>query len=198
MALVVTSLFFGLAALIWQARLTLHARQGALPGSLWFTPFWVISSGAAVAGWSAAVYFLRPGKTLITGALAGGGALAASFIGQYWIGFSSGWWRSRLAESSDPLGIISVPVFVLVTIVGAVLMLILSALGRRFGWKAQLITIVLIGFVQAGRDRLWFTELLPVMTANSSIVPFLSGAAIYILGLSVGVLITQRIGHVKT
>ncbi|MBV8892326.1 MAG: protein kinase [Acidobacteria bacterium] len=193
-ALAAITVLFGLAALTWQARLTLQAREGALPNSLWFTPFWVISSGFALAGCSAAVYFFRPSKRLLAGALAGGVAWALSYIGQYWIGFSLGWWRSRLAESSDPLGILSVPVFLLCTIVGAVVMLILSALGRRFGLKAQMLFIVFLGFLQPGRDRVWFTKFLPVMTADTSIMPFLSAAAIYMVGFSIGLMITQRIG----
>lgn len=105
-----------------------------------------------------------------------------------------GWYRSRLPESSDPMRILSVPVFVLVEIVGAVVMLILSALGQRFGRKAQWLAIVFLGFLQASRDRLWFTKVLPVMTADSGIVPFLSASVIYMAGFSIGLLITQGIG----
>jgi len=195
LAVVAILLVFGMVALIWQARLTLHARQGAALGSLWFTPFWIITSGVALAGCSAAVYFFRPHPRQMTGALVGGIAYALSYIGQYWMGFTLGWWRSRLPESSDPLGIVSAPVFVLVAIVGAVVILILSAVGHRFGWKAQLLSIVLLALLQAGRDRVWFTKVLPVMTSETGMVPFLSGAAIYMIGFSVGLLCARWVGR---
>jgi serine/threonine protein kinase len=196
-ALVLISLVSGMAALLWQARLTLDARQGVAPGSLWFTPFWVMSSGFALAGCCAAAYFFRPSRMQVAGTLVGGAVYGMSFIAQYWIGFSLGWWRSRLPESSDPLRIVSVPVFVLVTIVGTVLMLILLALGRRFGWKGQSVLIILIAFGQPARERIWFTTFLPVMTVDAGIVSFLAAAAIYIAGLSFGLLIAKRIGGGK-
>jgi serine/threonine protein kinase len=66
-SLILISLVSGMAALLWQARLTLDAGHGALPGSLWFTPFWVMSSGFALAGCCAAVYFLRPSRMSVAG-----------------------------------------------------------------------------------------------------------------------------------
>jgi len=74
------------------------------------------------------------------------------------------------------------------------LMLMLLALGRRFGWKGQFAVVVLLAFLQATRDRIWFTAVLPVMAADVGIVPFLSAVAIYIAGLSIGLLIARRIG----
>jgi serine/threonine protein kinase len=193
-ALIVISLLSGMAAFVWQARITLDARQGAPAGPLWFAPFWVMASGFALAGCCAAVYFLRPHWITVAGALAGGAVFGLSFLGQYWAGFSLGWWRSRLPESPDPLRIVSVPVFVLVAVVGTVVMLMLLALGRRFGWKGQFAVVVLLAFLQATRDRIWFTAVLPVMAADVGIVPFLSAVAIYIAGLSIGLLIARRIG----
>ncbi len=86
-ALIVISLLSGLAALVWQTRITLDARLRAAPGSLWFTPFWLMSSGFVLAGCCATVYFLRPSRMRVAGALMGGTLYALSFTGQYRIGF---------------------------------------------------------------------------------------------------------------
>jgi hypothetical protein len=196
-ALIVISLLSGMAALVWQTRITLDARQGAAPGSLWFTPFWLMSSGFGLAGCCAAVYFLRPSRMRVAGALMGGTLYALCFTGQYRIGFLLGWWHSRLPESPDPLKLLSLPVFMLLAIVGTVLMLILLAVGRRFGWKVQSVLIVLVAFGQPLRERIWFTTILPVMRVDAGIVPYLAAAAAYIAGLSLGLLIAQRIGGSK-
>ncbi len=196
-ALIVISLLAGMGALVWQTRITLDARQGAPPGSLWFTPFWVMSSGFALAGCCAEVYFLRPSRRRVAGALMGGTLYALSLTGQYRIGFLLGWWHSRFPETADPLGIISAPVFVLVAVVGTVVMLVLLALGRRFGWKAQSVLILLIGFGQPLRDRIWFTTILPAMKVDAGIGPYLAAAGAYMAGLSLGLLIAQRISGGK-
>jgi serine/threonine protein kinase len=196
-ALIVISLLAGMVALVWQTRITLDARQGAPPGSLWFTPFWVMVSGCALAGCCAAVYFLRPSRIRLAGAFAGGTVWALGYIGQFWLGLSLGWWHSRLSESSDPLQLLSLPVFMLLAIVGTVLVLILSALGRRFGWKAQSVLILLIGFGQPLRDRIWFTTILPAMKIDAGIWPYLAAAGAYTASLSLGLLIAQRISPGK-
>ena len=77
------------------------------------------------------------------------------------------------------------------------MMLILVAVGRRFGWKGQSLLIILVAFGQPLRERIWFTTMLPVMTTEAGLVPYLAAAAFYAAGLSVGLLIAQSIGGKK-
>ncbi len=193
-SLVVMSLLFGMAALLWQIRIELAVRHGASAGSFWSMPFWVISLGFVIALCSVTAYFLRPTWIRAVGALAGGAVYALSFKLHYWIGFSMGWWHSRLPESADPLKVLSFPVLVLVAGAEAAVILVLLAVGRRFGWKAQVSGVILLAFYQALRERIWFTKILPVMMVDSGILPFLAAAAIYLVGQSLGVLVAQRIG----
>ncbi len=193
-SLVIISLLFGMAALLWQIRIELAGRHGASPGSFWSIPFWVISLGFVIALCSVTAYFLRPTWIRAAGAFAGGAVYALSFKMNYWIGFSLGWWRSRLPESVDPLKVLSFPVLVLVAGAEAAVILVLLEVGRRFGWKAQVSGIILLAFYQALRERIWFTKILPVMTVDSGILPFLAAATIYLAGQSLGVLVAQRIG----
>jgi hypothetical protein len=178
---------------MWQARVTLHAGDGA-KGALTFAPFWVLTTGFLLAGWTVATYFLRPDKLRIAGALAGGTVWAISMRLQYGIGFSLGWWQSQVEGTRDPLQMLSLPVFVFVAFAGGLAMLVLLAVGRRFGWKGQALAIVLLALYQAIRERIWFTAILPLMTANSAVGPVLTAVAIYIAGLSLGLLISRKFG----
>ena len=193
-SLIIISLVFGMTALLWQIRIELAGRGGATPGSFWSMPFWVISLGFVIALCSVTAYFLRPTWIRAAGAFAGGAVYALSFKMHYWIGFSLGWWRSRLPESVDPLKVLSLPVLVLVAGAEAAVILVLLAVGRRFGWKAQVSGIILLAFYQALRERIWFTKILPVMTVDSGFLPFLAAATIYLAGQWLGVLVAQRIG----
>jgi hypothetical protein len=183
-------LLCGLAAFVWQVYITLDTRQKALS----FAPVWVLFAGFAFAGCCAAVYFLRPGGMRVTGAFAGGVVWALGYTVQFWLELKLGWIRSLLPPDPDPLRIVSVPAFIVCTLAGAVVMLIAMALGRRFGRTGQLLFVVLLAFVQAGRDRVWFGRILPLMAVSWNAAPFLSTVAIYIAALSIGLFIAQRIG----
>ncbi len=189
-ALVVILLLCSLAAFVWQVYITLNTRHGALS----FAPVWVLFVGFAFAGCCAAVYFLRPSRMRVAGALAGGVVWAIGYIVQFWLELRLGWVRSLLPPDPDPLRIVSVPAFIVGTLAGTVVMLIAMALRRRFGPRGQLLFVVLLAFAQAGRDRVWFGRILPLMAVNWHTVPFLSTVAIYIAALSIGLLIAQQIG----
>jgi hypothetical protein len=86
-------------------------------------------------------------------------------------------------------------------------MLIAIPLGRRFGGKGLSLFVLLLSFLQAAQvlvpslllaspDRIWFSRLLPLATVSGETAPFLAGAAIYIAALSLGLLITRRIGKI--
>jgi serine/threonine protein kinase len=180
----------GMTAFIWQVYITLDTRQGALS----FAPVWLLFAGFVLAGLCAAVYFLRPGRMRLAGALAGGVVWAMGYTVNFLLGLKLGWVRSLLPPDPDPLRLVSVPAFIVGTLAGTVVMLIAMALGRRFGRRGTLIFVVLVAFLQPGRDRVWFGRILPLMAVSWETVPFLSAVAIYLAALSIGLLIAQRIG----
>jgi hypothetical protein len=165
---------------------------------MFFMPFWVMNAGFALAGCSAAVYFLHPDQKQIIGAAVGGTLYGLSLLGQYWAGFSLGWWRSRIPESQDPLRILSVPALVICAFAGTILMLILLALGRRFGWKAQLVLVALIALGQPIRERIWFTIILPVMTVDTGSAAYFVAATTYFATLVLGLLVARIVGRPKS
>ena len=65
-------------------------------------------------------------------------------------------------------------------LVGAALLLVLSAIGRRFGWKGQALSLVLLGFGQTARERVWFGEFIPALTFEPSLVSTFVSASIMI------------------
>jgi len=191
--LIVLASQFGMAALVWQTRITLEASHGAPVGWFWFLPFWLISIGFLIGLAWAVVYFTRPGRKQIVAAAVGGTMWAFGCTTQYWVGYSFGWWRSRFPESPDPLKLFSFPLWILEAVVGAVLLLALRAIGFRYGWKGQAIFICLISF-QGIRERVWFTMILPIMTADWGFPAILCSAAIYMIGLTLGLVIARQIG----
>ena len=181
-----------MGAYVWQVRMAIEATRGSL-GALWFAPFWVMSAGILLAAGCAVVYFMRPNRAQFGGALIGGLMWALSCICQYKIGFAMGWWRSRFPETPDPFAMLSYPVWIIEAAVGALLMLLLLATGRRFGWKGQAVFIALVSF-QGIRERIWFAAILPLMTADWGFQPMFASSAIYAAGLTLGLLIARWIG----
>jgi hypothetical protein len=43
-------------------------------------------------------------------------------------------------------------------VIGAALMLLLCVIGRRFGWKGQVLSLAILDPCQVVRERLWFGE----------------------------------------
>ena len=181
----------GMAAFVWQVYITLDTRRGALS----FAPFWLLSAGFVLAGCLAAVYFLQPSRMRVAGAFVGGVVWAMGYTANFSLGLKLGWVRSLLPPDPDPLRILSVPAFLVCTLAGALVMLLAIALGRKFGSKGMLLFVLLLAFAQAGRDRVWFGRILPLMAVSWGAVPYLSGVAIYIAALTIGLLIAQRIGR---
>ncbi len=192
-----------LAAFVWQVHITLDSRQGALSSA----PFWVGRAGFAVAGCCAAAFFVQASRMKVAGAFFGGVVWGTGYLTNFWLELKLGWVQSLLPADPDPLGILSVPSFLACTLFGTVLMLVAIPLGRRFGGKGLSLFVLLLSFLQAAQvlvpslllaspDRIWFSRLLPLATVSGETAPFLAGAAIYIAALSLGLLITRRIGKI--
>ena len=190
-----------LAAFVWQVHITLDTRQGALS----FVPFWVGRAGFAVAGCCAAAFFLQAGRMRVAGALVGGVVWAMGYMVNFWLELKLGWVRSLRPADPDPLGIPSVPAFLVCTLFGTLLMLVAIPLGRRFGGKglsllvllfasAQACRVFLLVAVQAESDKFSRT-ISPLALVGGATVPFLSAVAIYMAAMSIGLWIAQRIAR---
>ena len=90
----------GLGTAIWGARLTLQAAQGSLPGSTITAPLRAVFLCCTLAVLVGSVYLTRAIPLRVAGALAGGVPVAVAMMVKFRLGYSIGWWRSRLRGDS--------------------------------------------------------------------------------------------------
>ena len=183
----------GLAAVAWQAR---HDIQAAARDSniVPFTaPLWLFSVGLSIGALCAALYFSRAGKVQRIGAAAGGLVWGLGMTGRYWVERDQGWWHSRIAGHPDPLMLFSLLSWLTCSLIGAVLLLLLSMAGRRFGWKGQSLALVLLGFGQPFRERLWFGEFIPAVAFDASVVSTLASAGMLMAAGVIALLVMRAI-----
>ena len=113
--------------------------------------------------------------------------------GKWWLEGNLGWWRSRFAGNADPLMIFSPLTWLLLAFWATVLLLILSMIGHRFGWKGQALVLSAIGLAQETRERIWFATILPVLTYVPGPIPILAGAGMLIAGGVMGLVVMRLI-----
>jgi eukaryotic-like serine/threonine-protein kinase len=183
----------GMASVVWQARHNLEAARLDTGDRPFLAPVWLFFAGIGIAGVAAIVYFARPSKAKLLGAAAGGVVWMIGIEGKWWLEGILGWWRSRFAGNPDPMVIFSPLTWLLLAFGGTVLLLMLSMIGRRFGWKGQALVLVAIGLAQETREHVWFTTVLPVLTYEPGPIPILGGAAMLIASCVMGLLVMRLI-----
>jgi len=183
----------GMAAVTLQARHDLRA--AALdPGIVPFlTPFWLFSSGIALAILCATVFFTRAGKAIRLGAGAGGLLWGLGTMGRWRLENNLGWWRSQVAANADPVMLFSPWNGLMLSLVGAALLLILSAIGRRFGWKGQALLLVALAIGQPMRERLWFGEFIPALTYQPGAIPILGSVGMLLAAGAIALMVMRLI-----
>ena len=128
------------------------------------------------------------------GTAVGGLAFGLGLIGRMWLEGSRGLWRSRIEGNEDPLLLLSpLPWFLFLASAAAILLFLLMS-GRRFGWKGQVLSLAVLGFYQATRERFWFGEFIPALDYQPGLMPIITSAAIIIAAGSIGLLIMRLIG----
>ena len=193
---VVTAILFlaGLAAVALQARhdiLGARLDRGLVP---YLVPFWLFSSGIATAALCAAVYFARPNGRQRLGAAFGGLAFGLGLIGRMWLERSLGLWRSRVEGNEDPLMLLSPLPWFTLFVASAAIVVVLLMIGRRFGWKGQVLSLAVFGLYQAVRERMWIGEFIPALDFQPGLIPILGSAGmIFVAGL-IGLLTMRMIG----
>jgi len=184
----------GLAAVALQARhdvLAARLDRGVVP---YLVPLWLFSSGIAAAALSAIVYFGRPNRVQRLGAAVGGLAFGLGLIGRMWLERSLGLWWSRVEGNEDPLMLLSPLTWFVFFVGSAALLVVLLMIGRRFGWKGQILSLAVLGLYQAVRERIWIGEFIPALNFQPGWIPILASAGmIFAAGLT-GLLTMRLIG----
>lgn len=184
----------GLAAVALQARhdvLAARLDRGVVP---YLVPLWLFSSGIAAAALSAIVYFGRPNRVQRLGAAVGGLAFGLGLIGRMWLERSLGLWWSRVEGNDDPLMLLSPLTWFVFFVGSAALLVVLLMIGRRFGWKGQILSLAVLGLYQAVRERIWIGQFIPALNFQPGWIPILASAGmIFAAGLT-GLLTMRLIG----
>jgi hypothetical protein len=72
-------------------------------------------------------------------------------------------------------------------------LLLLSLIGRRFGWKVKLAVLIGFGFYQETRERFYFSILLPALDYSGGVVAIAGGAGMLILGGVIGLVVMRLV-----
>ena len=178
---------------------SLHLRHDILAARMnhavipYVVPFWIVSCGIVAAALSAAAYFARPNQKQRMGAALGGLVFGLGLIGRMWLESSRGLWRSRIEGNEDPLLLLSPLPWLLFFAISAAILVVLLMIGRRFGWKGQVLSLAVLGFYQATRERVWFGEFIPALDYQPGLMPIIASAGmIFAVGL-IGLLVMRLI-----
>lgn len=186
----------GLLAVFLQVRhdiLAARLERGLVPFVL---PLWLFSSGIAAAALWAAAYFVRPQGAQRLGAAIGGLVFGLGLAGRLRLEHSLGLWQSRVDGNRDPLLLLSPAIWFPMFALSAALLLVLLMIGRRFGGKGQVLSLVVLGLIQATRERFWFGEFIPALDFQPGWVPILSSAGMILAAGLLGLLTMRLMGGV--
>jgi hypothetical protein len=70
----------------------------------------------------------------------------------------------------------------------------LLMIGRRFGWKGQVLSLAFLGLLQAMRERVWFGEFIPALDYQPGVMPILASAGLIFAAGLVGLLVMRVVG----
>jgi serine/threonine protein kinase len=169
-------------AVVAQARHDIEAAVRDPNHQVLMLPVLLFFATAIVVGLAAFVYIFRPTKAKLMAAAGGGIVWGVCIMGKWWLEGYLGWWRSRLPGVTDPLEVLALGTLAMYCLGATAILLILSMIGRRFGWKGQALTLVGIGLFQAPRERVWYGTIIPLLTFEPGVVPVLCGAAMLAIG----------------
>lgn len=194
MGAVVAVLFLaGLAAVALQARhdfLAARLDRGVIP---YVVPLWLFSSGITLAALAAARYFARPTGRQRLGAAFGGLGFGVGLIGRMRVEDSLGLWRSQVGGNEDPLMLLSLWLWFVSIALGTTILLFLLMIGRRFGRKGQILSLLAVGLWQATRERVWFGEFIPALNYQPGPIPILASAGMIFAAGLIGLLVMRVI-----
>jgi hypothetical protein len=141
-----------------------------------------------------AVYFAGAATAQRVGAGTGGVVWALGMMGRWRLENDLGWWRSRIPGYTDPLMLFSPLSCLTVAFAAAALLLFLSMVERRFGWKAQAVAVVFLGLYQAARERVWFGEFIPALVFQPGAMPVLGRTGMLVAISFIALAVMRMIG----
>jgi serine/threonine protein kinase len=174
-------------AMFWELRVALDSARHLLPARtivapqlvLWGCMTWAILAGAA--------YALRARLARIAGALAGGLVMAIIRLLGLRYAHAMGWWSTRFTNDPDPLSVLFAPVLLLVfTAAIAAFLLVGWRLGRRFGWRWQMVLVAVVAVWGPFRERLVLDRFMQVIEAPIKLLPVMADIAFWATGLLLG------------
>ena len=181
----------GLGTATWGARVALQAAQGSLPGRTITAPVIALFLCCTLAVSVGSVYLTRALPLRVAGALAGGVPVAAAMMIKFTLGYSIGWWRSRFAESPDPMSLFSPVFFLAIALAGAAYLLLCWRVSRRFGWVGLTVLIVALSGQFALHDRFLWDPALNIVSVG--IYPLVTDAALWAVGFALGYAVMRLI-----
>lgn len=196
---VIVAMFLsGLAAVIWQARQIIQAAELDSRIATFSGPLWLFVWGLALSSQVTAVYFSRafmPQRLVAKriGAFSGGLVWALGMMGRWRMERDLGWLHGRIAGPPDPS--LAGLRFGTCMMIGITIVLVLYMIGCRFGWRGQVIGLLLLGLGQPLLERICFGEIIPALSfAPLSIAQTLGSAAMLIATGLIAILVMRLIG----
>src|SRR5947199_1385852 len=117
------SILAGAGTLIWQAHHSLRTAPSD-SANIFLFPVWAYFSALGSLGLGAFIYFLRPSRTRLLAAAAGGLVWGIAAIGKWWLEHDLGWWHSRFQNNPDPLLMLSPATWPMFVLFGVIFMLL--------------------------------------------------------------------------
>ena len=193
-ALIAILVLTGWGAVVSQARHDIYAAQLDPGFAPFLAPLWIFKFGILMAVLCATVYLSGARQAQQWGAAAGGLVFGLGMMGRAWLENNLGWWRSRIAGNADPLGLFSPLICVQFVMYGVAFLLALSAIGRRFGWRGQAVSLLALALYQIAHERLWLGEVIPAIIFQPGVIPILGRVGLFIGVSLIAILVMRLIG----
>jgi serine/threonine protein kinase len=173
--------------MFWELRVALDAARGSLSPRKLVAPqlvLWLCMTSAILAG---AAYAMRARLLRAAGAVAGGFMVALIRLLGLRYAYAMGWWSTRFTNDPDPASVLFSPVLLLVyTAAVAAFLLVGWRLGRRFGWKVQVVLFALLAVWAPFRERLVLDKFMKVIEAPIELLPVMTDMGFWAAGLLLG------------
>jgi hypothetical protein len=177
------------AAVVLQARHDIEIAVQNPEHRVFLAPVILFFATVSFVAFGGFLYFVKPARTVMIGAVVGGTVWGLAIAFKWWFEHHLGWWRSRVPGTMDPLLILTPMTLLLFALIGTLLLLILFAIGRRYGWRGQAIALIAFSLFQAPREHFWYGTIIPVLNFQPGAAPIVGSAAMLAAAGLMGLLV---------